>query len=503
MGIGELLGNCPNLKLVILNGCSTKKQVDRLLQLKNAPVVIATSAPVNDYSATQFSASFFQSFSEQYASIRDAFQIGLAAAQIRSTDVIWLQKRGAGLKDLKENDPLWGLYCRPGHEIQLEWSIPVANLVEDSQRRQPNQILLDLLVEYFAPYQEKIKKLHEQEMEGREINVLDKRRAILETLPHPISEHLRKLLVEKEETSEQVFYDQFSLNRLHQLATTYRSVVELPAFILLAQLWDILMVKKDRVLIDERQRELLKKYLNVRTSERIRSMYFQLIVILKEILTQNGAPLFVQELETIGRDFESDSDLYNACLFFENIEKKKALSKEAVESYCIEGEEKLATILGKFGFFTKYTLISVKNIRVKKNRYDYKPKFQHRLVELIQRFVGLAPTQYETESIIDDSSIHLKKKINDQIDFLNLSPFIIDEHAFNDAAQIAKLYYFDSYQKGIDACCFRHIYKPKDNLLLLKSKMIPKRDKNWELGVFRRQFDVFAELLFNQPLKQL
>ena len=45
-GIAELLGLCQRLKLVILNGCSTGGQVERLLALPNHPAVIATSAPV-------------------------------------------------------------------------------------------------------------------------------------------------------------------------------------------------------------------------------------------------------------------------------------------------------------------------------------------------------------------------------------------------------------------------------------------------------------------------
>ena len=63
-GIARLLGMCPKLKLILLNGCSTKSQVVQLLELPNQPVVIATSAPVGDYSATKFATSFFRALSE-------------------------------------------------------------------------------------------------------------------------------------------------------------------------------------------------------------------------------------------------------------------------------------------------------------------------------------------------------------------------------------------------------------------------------------------------------
>ena len=48
-GIAHSLSLCPNLKLVMLNGCSTMGHV-KLLLGKGIPMVIATSAPVDDNS---------------------------------------------------------------------------------------------------------------------------------------------------------------------------------------------------------------------------------------------------------------------------------------------------------------------------------------------------------------------------------------------------------------------------------------------------------------------
>ena len=47
LGLSGLLGDCPNLKLVILNGCSTKGQVKTLLD-NRVPIVIATNRPIDD-----------------------------------------------------------------------------------------------------------------------------------------------------------------------------------------------------------------------------------------------------------------------------------------------------------------------------------------------------------------------------------------------------------------------------------------------------------------------
>ena len=61
-GIANYLAKCPHLKLVILNGCSTQGQIRPLLDLPTKPVVIATSASVDDHKATLFSHYFLPIF---------------------------------------------------------------------------------------------------------------------------------------------------------------------------------------------------------------------------------------------------------------------------------------------------------------------------------------------------------------------------------------------------------------------------------------------------------
>ena len=60
-GIAQLLGQCPRLKLVVLNGCSTQGQL-QLLEAQGIPAILATSAPVQDKKATDFSIRLYQAF---------------------------------------------------------------------------------------------------------------------------------------------------------------------------------------------------------------------------------------------------------------------------------------------------------------------------------------------------------------------------------------------------------------------------------------------------------
>ena len=58
-GLATLLGQQRGLKLVFLNGCSTRPHVKRLLDA-GVPAVIATARPIDDAVAAEFAAAFYQ-----------------------------------------------------------------------------------------------------------------------------------------------------------------------------------------------------------------------------------------------------------------------------------------------------------------------------------------------------------------------------------------------------------------------------------------------------------
>lgn len=125
-GIAQLLGRCPNLKLAVLNGCSTKGQVQALLEA-GVPAVIATSAPVEDHTAAQFAITFYQAMADSHRSIGDAFQDAAASAQTASGQALKAERaRSIVLRtdDRRAEEPLWGLYFR--EESDLEWKLPLA-----------------------------------------------------------------------------------------------------------------------------------------------------------------------------------------------------------------------------------------------------------------------------------------------------------------------------------------------------------------------------------------
>ena len=65
-GLATLLGQQRGLKLVFLNGCSTRPQVKRLLDA-GVPAVIATARPIDDHVATEFAMAFYQALTTGYS----------------------------------------------------------------------------------------------------------------------------------------------------------------------------------------------------------------------------------------------------------------------------------------------------------------------------------------------------------------------------------------------------------------------------------------------------
>lgn len=124
-GLVSFLGQQKGLQLVFINGCSTKRQAEELVE-QGVPAVIGTSEPVNDTAATELSVAFYE---------------GLAAG--RSLQQAWMGARDLvraqrgdqgyqrGIKISGAHGPRglgfpWEMYLRPGAESVQDWNLPRA-----------------------------------------------------------------------------------------------------------------------------------------------------------------------------------------------------------------------------------------------------------------------------------------------------------------------------------------------------------------------------------------
>ncbi len=490
-GVANFLAKCPNLKLVVLNGCSTQGQVRRLLDLETKPVVIATNAPVGDHSATLFSISFYEQFCMQEKTVKESFDIALNQVQLSEKDVSVTKGVGIQTNRSGENEAVWGLFPQEG--VRLNWKIPTQVMEMQTSSFVPNRILIQKLLTAFAPFYERADKVLKK---GEAAAEADKIKAILEPLALPISEHLRKLMTPEQIGSAHKFFDRLGSGRLNQIGIAYSAIIELIAFILLADLWDFRANKRSIVLSEEQSKDL-KYFFSLSYDDRQSYNFPKLIQKLRDILAQNKAKLFVEEIALLPKFDDPSNELGAATADLEDLKNRSVdrLDENEIRRQCIKGEEMLATLFSRLAFITQYNIRSVKSIDVYKYRHSAKPSYSHKVVKLIQTFINkLQEDQEERPEIMYTASVCLLK--NGEKGYLNLSPFVIDQNAFDETAELAKLHYFEVYEKDTDSFAFKHIYKPEEFSLETAADK-----KTYQM--IKEQFDAFTRLLFNEPIQAL
>lgn len=494
-GIAYLLGQCPNLQLVFLNGCSTKGQVYNLLQ-KGVPVIIATSAPVEDKKASEFSSRFFQAMNDQ-CTIREAFELAKGELMTRYPDIKTDIFNILDEPGTQAEDSLWGLYVLPEKEISLQWKFNANTTSVDTEHFVPNELLIDTLMEALAPFREDIQKMNEDESLGATKSILDKREAILRALPHPVSEQFRKLLVDEDPgAGGQLFYNQLGEARLQQIIIIYSTMMELLGFTILSDLWEVASMDKE-FKIDEPLKVRLKEFFISSVSGTSTQKFLDLITVARQIMESQGKKYFIEELSGLTDTYNAKTSFYDAVSYLEFVQGKleeKTINGAEAKEICVTLEQKLAEVFLHLGFITNYIMASVKDIDVLKYKRFLKTRYIHNVVKLEQRFVGLAVNMEINEEALDSNSVLIIKKSDPKLS-LNLSPFIIDENAFDDKASIAKLFFFDRFDKASGTYVYKHVYKPLDHPLLIQQQK--------HFKILRDQFDAFSNSIFQQPLKDL
>ena len=132
VGIAQLLARCPQLRLIFLNGCSTLEHI-RLLREKNSKAaIIATSTPVEDTVATQFSIAFYRALCSG-TTLGEALERARLELQVKETTTIETIRGGlvTELKEISRNQ--W--YFSAPDELATQWTLPAGEELRTAERR--------------------------------------------------------------------------------------------------------------------------------------------------------------------------------------------------------------------------------------------------------------------------------------------------------------------------------------------------------------------------------
>lgn len=504
-GIAHLLGQCPKLKMVFLNGCSTQGQL-KALQEKGIPGIMATSSPVEDKKATDFSIRFYQALSVQ-DKLETAFE--LAKGEVLTQDpnlslglhrdfVLEWSDRGPVDSTL----PQWGLFVDGKQEEVLNWQLPQVAIPPPTTDFTPNELLIDTLIEALAPYAREVKNIKRDEEDGEEVDFADKRLAILNSLPAPIAEQLRKLMVPLGDSDKG--FDKIGAARADQLAKTAQTIIELFTYTLLAQLWDSREAHPE-LQIAAQHRDILLHFFEMKREEKENFQFIPLLEVLHKMLQELAVPRFIKELDQLKDSYQQGSAFFMACHYLAALKRRlnsDELAPHEIPEACRQGEASLAAIFKELGFLANYTLAAVRMIDVVKFRHNPTATFRHSLVRLVKLMGGLEEKSEDLDEYMDNRSVLLLRKPgkkNETPDpsekkYLNLSPFVIDENAFDEKnSDVSKVYFFHYFDKALDKYVFRHAYKPDDMPLIVS---------NEKYNLVKMQFEAFRELMFGTEMSK-
>ncbi|MEY4134269.1 MAG: hypothetical protein RL386_619 [Bacteroidota bacterium] len=502
-GLVQLLGNCPQLKLVFLNGCSTDGMVEALLRA-GVKAVIATSAKVDDKTAHTFSNTFYAAM-ERGETLDKAFDLAKATLQTGTAITI---HRGIMMPGDDPKQAKWGLFYTPEQETTaVNTKLPEATVAPPDPNFEPNRQLLDTLFATLAEVHPKVRGLQELEARGEHVEEGDKQKEILNALPIPIAEHLRKLLCPV--GTETDGFDQVGLRRLEQITTVYQMAMELLAFTLIAQVWEVLLDQEEAAgSFPQEMQDSLRAFFATPQADRKSFDYIPLIRQLRRYLDDRKVAYFIQELGTLTDWFQEKAAFAAACdyLFFVRRQISAGLIGNAdIPEMCRRAEHSLSLFLADLGFLAKYTLASVKDIDIRKYRHQKQATYNHALVKLMRVMGKLEENKYVLDKFLDNRSVMLVKDQGMRFDsktrqfygqelaFLSLAPFVIDENAFIENTDISKLYFFQYLDAANGRYYFKHVKKPEEDTLLEVSAAS-------KFDAVKEQFDVFcAQVLGTQP----
>lgn len=472
-GIAGMLAQQKNLKLVFLNGCSTKGQV-RLLQELGVPAVIATSAPIDDERAVSFARQFYLALVNGH-SIEEAFRQASAFIQASGNEAPGIH-RGLVFDEAAEEETLpWGLYAREEQPGALNWKLPAESHKEiiiqgasnryNTSRAPVNEHLTQVLLDTLARYNRKLRYTKSDMEGGEEVDIREVRLDIMNSLPAPIGEQIRKLFAAGPE-SQGAKMDQVSEERLAQLVKTYSTITELFAFIMMAQLWDE-RYRRPEMAIPPSCLDELKAYFSLSAQGLATYNPIPLIRSIRLFFEEQRISYFIEEIEGLKEQLSEGAPFYNALGFMEAMKEKlyragPGIPAGELESFCVQAERQLATIFEHLGFLAKYKLATIKNIDLIKRRHA-PPQYRHFLVQLDKVTAGYLDQDKVYEAFTDNQSVLFLKSHQDVAEYLNLTPFVIDENAFTGDDK-SKLFFFTHYDRATATFHYKFAHIEEDRL---------------------------------------
>lgn len=436
-GLAQLMGEQENLKLVFLNGCSSKGQVETLFAA-GVKAVIATSVKIEDDKAMAFARQFYQAMAHR-RTIGQAFSLAQAYLETHYGDRVAVNLRDFVFEDLEAltegKDAVefpWGLYIKAEHREEiLHWKLPYyrpvslpKEIMQGISRQFPaNKYILQVLDDMGQFHPDIYHRMVEQRGEETEkVDTSAYPQLIISSFPWPIGSQIRILFVDE--------WREFGTQRIKQLLSTYIISSQVLYSILLSDFWE--QVRQGQIPVPEdlhlqlpenKQAFLAKDWLS------------EMDVIYRRMM-DHGAMPFVPEYELVAERWQDpENPLRKAHTYLEKLRARiNDLPKADLDKLCLQVEKAVALVLKQAAFLARYRMLTVRDITVDKPRcqelvYDldmgYLSNSDGNFLSLYQDAEKRRKSVYGNSRAI--ILVHDEDHLNESLD---LSPFIIDRNTF-------------------------------------------------------------------------
>ena len=313
---------------------------------------------------------------------------------------------------------------------------------------------------------------------------------LLKSFPHPISVQLRKLraIRGRNDGEDMKFYNQVGRDRLWQLLRTYQTIINILMASLQAEWWSTLINAQSNTSLPIDTVSLFGY------SQRPRH---ELASQLADKLRQHKTTLFVTELIS---NEELFIQIAKSGVYFDGLQSGiERMSEPEASGGCQLAEKHLSELLKNVAFLTQYRLISVKNISIVKNRVATQPRYNHRIYQYWQTYLDPILRNTTSDYFLDNTSVLLQKKAGNPSDYLNLSPFLIDENTFQERATLSNLFAWQAIRRNGEELVYEHLLRydgPRLTLCEIDPTMATDEEQQRNLLYFemKKQLDTYFGL---------
>ena len=432
-GLANLLAECRNLLCVVLNGCSTEKQVFLIQESfkktnMTTPAIVATSASVGDAIASEFNVHFFQQLLTYGHSIANAFSLAIALINTKTKQPIVPINRF--LDEQPQDLGTWGLYSVYNVDVYILFCV----IEHVSTPYIPNIKLIKSLIVELRDKNKVIREIFENSnyiIEDSDMG--EYKEEIYKCFPYSISRRLQRLDASESTNDRNVAMalpNKNNKTRLEELQRTVNTIQDLLCALIQAEI-NFYLQNSDsgtrNKLVPQIRHIYIKDINGQNTGGYSFSNVSNLLQLCKAIESLN-IPLFISELKEL-----NDEVLFDNLSFFGNLNVNIS-SDLQVKSLNKIAEARLVYIVKKCLFLAKYKITSVDKILVNRKR-DNPTIFHHEVFKQDLTNTSIpnrSKILFKNGKYLDHASTIVHRGVLEESTdkFLNLSPFLIDESLF-------------------------------------------------------------------------